>query len=43
MLLLAVLFCDVGRATIGFTNLANYSVQRFLHSYLILNIIIFVS
>jgi len=27
-------FCDVGHATIGLTNLENYSVQR----YLILNI-----
>jgi len=27
-------FCDVGHATIGLTNLANYSVQPFLHSFI---------
>jgi len=30
--------CDIGHATIRLTNLANYSVQWFPHSYLILNI-----
>ena len=27
-------FCDVGNVTIGLANLANYSVQRFLHSFI---------
>jgi len=27
-------FFDVGHAMIGLTNLANYSVQRFLHSFI---------
>jgi len=26
--------CDVDHATIGLTNLAKYSVQRFLHSFI---------
>jgi len=33
MLLLAVLICDVGHATIELTNLTNYSV-RFLSSFI---------
>jgi len=27
-------FCDDGHATIGLTNIANYSVQRFIHSFI---------
>jgi len=27
-------FYDVGHATIGLTNLGNYSLQRFLHSFI---------
>jgi len=28
-------FCDVGHATIGLNNLANYSVQQFLYSFVL--------
>ena len=27
-------FCDVGHAMIGLTSLANYSVQKFIHSFI---------
>ena len=35
MLLLDVHFCDVDHPTIGLTNLAIYSVQQFLYSFIL--------
>jgi len=32
-------FCDVGHATIGVTNPANYLVQRFLYSFILFYIL----